>query len=759
MAKMRIITEMVVLMFKLYHNFVGGGLIYFVTYARVRSMKKIYNLFSWVVIINLMLIIMPFKAVMANGLHIVKAEMPSEVDNINGDFDINDAGDDVDSGDGLSDDVEYVKNELPILYIRAVNPGYKVDGINNIGEMIEIGKNSDDLVSLAGVTVRYTNSSGNETVLAEFPENGYLAGETFILRLDSSPQSELSNMTYDTTLALKAGPIMLMVGEEVVDSVCWTNKTGCVKDFSSSKPTTLVRNLETGEFEHREEYEPEYEIESYMVMMAVNDGEEQIDETEDSVDVDRYGGTSGGGNIGDDSLEHIDEVESESINDVEYEEYEEEQEENEDADGSRNVTDFEEALDEYEQSGDETAFEEGGNDGDGSDGETVEKIRQCVGIEFSEILSYFADEQAEQFIEFRNVGASAVQMDKCLIRYKSKTYGLAGEVGPGEYIVRWVDDFKLTKNPTSSNVLELLDVNGEVVDVVEYYHGQKKGAAWALVGYDGEEEIWRTTYAVTPGEVNIYQEYKSCEEGKAINEATGYCVKVENGGDAVTDDEVSDVMAENGAGEGDEDGGAKGVAKTKVCAGGQYLNPLTGRCKKLEDEAEEKVCADGYYLNEETGRCRKVVVEEVKTCDEGYYLNEETGRCRKIVKETIKTCADGYYLNEETGRCRKIVVEEEKTCAEGQYLNPLTGRCKKIAAEEEKVCEDGYYLNEETGRCKKIVKNDGADYEIKAETYEEKSSFVALYALLAVVSVGLIYILYEFRREIKRFWRRIFRRK
>ena len=66
---------------------------------------------------------------------------------------------------------------LPDLYIRAVNPGYKIDGLNNVGEIIEISrKSSDKPISLAGVAVGYTNTSGNHSTLFEFPENSFMTG-------------------------------------------------------------------------------------------------------------------------------------------------------------------------------------------------------------------------------------------------------------------------------------------------------------------------------------------------------------------------------------------------------------------------------------------------------------------------------------------------------------------------------------------------------------------------------------------------------
>ena len=54
------------------------------------------------------------------------------------------------NGNAMADD-------LPEIYIKAVNPGYTIDGTQNVGEMIEIGrKNSDTPTSLAGMTLSYT---------------------------------------------------------------------------------------------------------------------------------------------------------------------------------------------------------------------------------------------------------------------------------------------------------------------------------------------------------------------------------------------------------------------------------------------------------------------------------------------------------------------------------------------------------------------------------------------------------------------------
>ena len=429
----------------------------------------------------------------------------------------------------------YATNEsaLPELFIKAVNPGYTIDGKSNVGEMIEIGrKESDEPVLLAGTTVGYTNSSGNYSELFRFPENSWMTGETILLRLASSPGSELAAVNYTKTLAFKAG-IELKREDKTIDEVCWTGKTECYTEFKSSNPTTLVRNLETGLFEHKNEYAPDF-------------------------------------------------------NEKNYEERNSEEKENE-------VT------------------------------------SQCKGVEFSEILSYFETTKAEQFIEFHNNTAEQVLLDGCKIRYKNKTYNLSGVILADEYTVYYPQLFSLTKNPTNRNVLELIDTNGEVIDTLIYGNGQRKGTAYAWIGYDESgKKFWRVTYDPTPGAPNNFQEFKTCEAGKVINEATGNCVKV--------------------------------------------------------------------------------------------------------------------------------TTVSEKVCPEGQYLNILTGRCRKKQTTTEKVCKEGYYLNPETNRCRKIVENTGADYNLKPEEYEESFNFVALYAVLGVVGIGIIYLIFEFRHEIGKLFGKVFRR-
>ena len=257
-------------------------------------------------------------------------------------------------------------------------------------------------------------------------------------------------------------------------------------------------------------------------------------------------------------------------------------------------------------------------------------IPKCREIVFSEILTYFETTNLEQFIEIFNQGDEIIDLEGCMFKYKNKRYGLFGEIHSGELKTFYpVVDFKfsLTKNPTSSNMIEILDTDDKVVDRIVYYSGQRKGVSLAQFGYNSSgEEQWLQTYSPTPGEENNYQQYKTCQVGKVINPETGNCVSE------------------------------------------------TTLDKTLE------------------------------------------------------------------------------ACPEGKYRNPLTNRCKSyamVASAELKPCADGYERNPATGRCKKIVDNSGALYPIETENFEEKSKFVALYAVIGVLAIGMGYILFQFKDELK----------
>jgi len=155
--------------------------------------------------------------------------------------------------------------EQPPVYIKAINPGYTVDGASNAGEFIELARDpkTDTPISLANLFIGYTNSSGKTIHLLEFPEDSWMVGESILLRLSSSPERELAHLTYLKTLAMKAGPLELVWNGTTIDAVCWNGEEGCLAAFKSSTPTTLVRDDETLEFSHIETYEPIFSEENY----------------------------------------------------------------------------------------------------------------------------------------------------------------------------------------------------------------------------------------------------------------------------------------------------------------------------------------------------------------------------------------------------------------------------------------------------------------------------------------------------------------
>ena len=399
------------------------------------------------------------------------------------------------------------------LRIKALNPGYSVDGVANVGEFIELANISDDSsLLLTGYSLRYTNSSGKSSSIFEFPEGSEMTGETILLRLASSPDAELSDLVYTKTLALEAGPLELLYQDELVDSVCWKGKD-CLKKFDSSDSTSIVQDLPLGTYSHQSDYTPTFSGK------YKNYSPPPVDETADNSD--------------------------------------------------------------------------------------VSSDPQCRGLIFNELLSYYENDRSEQFIEFFNPTDETIILSGCQIRYKKKTYLLSGLLDPASFYVYTPSEFTLTKNPNTSNLLELIDVNGEVIDRLEYSHGQKKATSYALFGYDADgTPQWRITFNPTPGSDNLEQEYRSCPEGKVLNEATGNCVK------------------------------ASSIKAIAECPEGKYRNPETGRCKKIEVD-EEKECKEGYERNPETGRCRKIKNND----GADYALVPETGGEKTIFTAGIAIVA------------------------------------------------------------------------------------------------------------------------
>jgi hypothetical protein len=106
-------------------------------------------------------------------------------------------------------------------------------------------------------------------------------------------------------------------------------------------------------------------------------------------------------------------------------------------------------------------------------------------------------------------------------------------------------------------------------------------------------------------------------------------------------------------------------------------------------------------------------------------------------------------------------VQEQAACKDGYYRNPATGRCKKYEEPKAaKVCDEGYELNPETNRCRKIRANNLSDFpveEVKEESYDNPKIFIAVWVLVALGAVIVIYVIIQFRHEIAKLFLRPFR--
>lgn len=216
---------------------------------------------------------------------------------------------------------------------------------------------------------------------------------------------------------------------------------------------------------------------------------------------------------------------------------------------------------------------------------------QCRGLEITELLTYYTADQSDQFIELFNPTAEPIDLNGCKVSYKNRLYDLSGSISSGKYYAYYPkSQFSLTKNPKNPLVVAIIDTDGEAVDEISYPNGQKKSTSFAkIIDSDGGES-WQITYAATPGSENIYQKFRSCEDGKIINKATGNCVKATTLKDAATAKLKSSASA-----------------ALAPCPEGKYRNPLTNRCKSIETASTSlKECAEGYERNPETNRCRKV---------------------------------------------------------------------------------------------------------------------------------------------------------
>ncbi len=431
-------------------------------------------------------------------------------------------------------DSEVLEPNEDTIAIHLINPGYNTAVGKNEGELIELMRLTDKEIALDGLKIVYiakpSNSgdsylAGKPTILYEFPEGSKMVGDSVLLRYAESPEVTAANNETERSVH---------VADLVYD-------------------TSLAMN-------------------GSLVLLA-------------PAEVEAFSGIKGRAiNTvcwigGEDCLPYFStSVKSRSFTSIIRD----------DLTGEYHHTNDPELLFDPGSFGlylpPETE-NESSNEGSDEAQSEVSSLEQsvCYGLIFSEIFSYYENDSSEQYIELYNSSAQPIALNNCALRYKNKTYSLPDEIlESNNYYAFYPNSlFLLTKNPSTFNKIEIIDSSSAniVVDNLEYPHGQKKSASYAMIGYDSDGmEIWQVSFRPTPGEENILQEFKSCPVGKVINELTGNCVNMST---------MSSLL--------------------KDCGEGKYRNPETGRCKSYNTSGSDtKECDEGYERNPETGRCRKI---------------------------------------------------------------------------------------------------------------------------------------------------------
>ena len=256
--------------------------------------------------------------------------------------------------------------------------------------------------------------------------------------------------------------------------------------------------------------------------------------------------------------------------------------------------------------------------------EEPKPINMCDSILLSEIAANVPDEQ--QFVELYNQTDQPVTLHGCQLTTnrsttKSYIFNEAQIISPLGHLAVYIKDTPLTLTKTTTGTVYLLASDGLSELDSQNYDSLKQNSSWMRQN-DG---VWQQSFALTPGQENVWQEFLPCEVG-------------------------------------------------------YERNFDTGRCRLIPQAATVTDCGEGKERNVETNRCRSIVVVTALTaCKAGQYRNPETNRCRALgtTATALKPCTADQYRNTDTNRCRNITTTTGlAACKEGQERNPETNRCR-----------------------------------------------------------------------------------
>lgn len=142
----------------------------------------------------------------------------------------------------------------------------------------------------------------------------------------------------------------------------------------------------------------------------------------------------------------------------------------------------------------------------------------------------------------------------------------------------------------------------------------------------------------------------------------------------------------------------------------------------------------------------------------------EPGKGSGAASRQLVPCREGQYRSEETNRCRSIVSAAAsvlKPCADDQFRNPATNRCKKIASSDDIAladCGEGRERNPATNRCRNVKRSVPPAAGFAVEPIRDSASvFIGWWVLGGITLVAVGYAGWEWREEIGRVTRKVFR--
>ncbi len=137
--------------------------------------------------------------------------------------------------------------DAPPIYISAFNAGFKDDFSAQNYDFIELAHTGEGDVPLAGLELRYFNSSGKLAGTLSFSDYWSLAADRVVFGFKNSPQfADFADTPYQyyfssSGMAATAGMLQLWQDEEKLDEVCW-GKLECdlnVSKFSTAAATNF----------------------------------------------------------------------------------------------------------------------------------------------------------------------------------------------------------------------------------------------------------------------------------------------------------------------------------------------------------------------------------------------------------------------------------------------------------------------------------------------------------------------------------------